>query len=544
MGDGRPLAGLRVVDQADDRGALCGRLLADLGADVVRVEPPTGAPTRALGPFVGPHSLHHAVRNTGKTGCALDVSTEPAGRRICSPCSSGPTCGSRPRRPAVARRFAVRARGGGHPLPAADRHLDHRLRPHRALPRPRGDGRDARRAGLDPAPGRLGRRAAAPAARARSPATSPRSPRPSPPSSPSAPPADGRGPGARRLGARGRGGARPTGASPSYSVLGPQGRYHEVRDGSGQVNPMLPCADGWIRLCINTQAEWGRILTWMREPVDLLDHDFESATGRAPRWDDLIFASAAPPPRRAVDAAGDRGGAGAPCAAHPRPRTSPGPGRRALHHPPGSFVDAEIVAGRAGPDPERLLDHRRRRPGRAGPGAGARGAATPVDAIWRDDRPAVAPTHGASDGGSPFRGLLVLDFGVAGAAPELGRMLAEYGAEVLRIEDPDHPEVFRLMGGAAGIGPMFTSSNRSKRSLGLRLTRPGGRRPRPPARPPRRRRHREPGARRARPPRDRLRRAAAGEPGADHVLQPDDGDGRRVERLAGVRRERRRPSPG
>jgi crotonobetainyl-CoA:carnitine CoA-transferase CaiB-like acyl-CoA transferase len=51
-------------------------------------------------------------------------------------------------------------------------------------------------------------------------------------------------------------------------------------------------------------------------------------------------------------------------------------------------------------------------------------------------------------------------------------MLAEQGADVVRVEDPEHPEVFRMMGGPSGVGPMFTSSNRSKRSLGLRLTRP------------------------------------------------------------------------
>jgi crotonobetainyl-CoA:carnitine CoA-transferase CaiB-like acyl-CoA transferase len=39
----RPLAGVRVIDQADENGEMCGRLLADLGAEVIRVEPPGGA---------------------------------------------------------------------------------------------------------------------------------------------------------------------------------------------------------------------------------------------------------------------------------------------------------------------------------------------------------------------------------------------------------------------------------------------------------------------------------------------------------------------
>ena len=42
----QPLVGLRVIDMADERGELCGRLLADLGAEVIRVEPPGGAVSR------------------------------------------------------------------------------------------------------------------------------------------------------------------------------------------------------------------------------------------------------------------------------------------------------------------------------------------------------------------------------------------------------------------------------------------------------------------------------------------------------------------
>ena len=43
----------RVLDLTDHRGALCGQLLADLGADVIAVEPHGGSPARALGPFDG-----------------------------------------------------------------------------------------------------------------------------------------------------------------------------------------------------------------------------------------------------------------------------------------------------------------------------------------------------------------------------------------------------------------------------------------------------------------------------------------------------------
>lgn len=45
------LAPYRVLDLCDVRGALCGAILASMGADVIRIEPPGGCPTRRLAPF-------------------------------------------------------------------------------------------------------------------------------------------------------------------------------------------------------------------------------------------------------------------------------------------------------------------------------------------------------------------------------------------------------------------------------------------------------------------------------------------------------------
>ena len=45
------LRGLRVVELADELGEHCGLLLAGLGAEVIKVEPPGGSPTRGIGPF-------------------------------------------------------------------------------------------------------------------------------------------------------------------------------------------------------------------------------------------------------------------------------------------------------------------------------------------------------------------------------------------------------------------------------------------------------------------------------------------------------------
>jgi benzylsuccinate CoA-transferase BbsE subunit len=46
------LKGYRMLDFTDDKGALCGKILADLGADVIKVEPPGGCSTRRIPPFL------------------------------------------------------------------------------------------------------------------------------------------------------------------------------------------------------------------------------------------------------------------------------------------------------------------------------------------------------------------------------------------------------------------------------------------------------------------------------------------------------------
>jgi len=73
----RPLSGVCVVDATDEKGELCARLLADLGADVIRLEPPGGAAARRLPPFapVSGASLSFALRNAGKRGATLALSS-------------------------------------------------------------------------------------------------------------------------------------------------------------------------------------------------------------------------------------------------------------------------------------------------------------------------------------------------------------------------------------------------------------------------------------------------------------------------------------
>jgi crotonobetainyl-CoA:carnitine CoA-transferase CaiB-like acyl-CoA transferase len=78
------LRGIRVVELARDRSAFAGKLLADMGANVILVEPPGGCPARLHEPFVGDvpdpeRSLSWWHYNTSKRGIELDWK-QPGGR--------------------------------------------------------------------------------------------------------------------------------------------------------------------------------------------------------------------------------------------------------------------------------------------------------------------------------------------------------------------------------------------------------------------------------------------------------------------------------
>ena len=77
MSHEKPYAGLRVVDLSQGiAGPYCAMLLAQHGADVIKVEPPEGDWARVFGPRYGSHTAFSVVGNLGKRGIVLDLKQE------------------------------------------------------------------------------------------------------------------------------------------------------------------------------------------------------------------------------------------------------------------------------------------------------------------------------------------------------------------------------------------------------------------------------------------------------------------------------------
>ncbi|MBM4307164.1 MAG: CoA transferase, partial [Deltaproteobacteria bacterium] len=80
------LEGIRIIDLADEKASFCTKLLADMGACVIKVERPGGDLSRKIGPFLGnfPHperSLFFLYHNTNKLGITLNLE-HPEGKGI------------------------------------------------------------------------------------------------------------------------------------------------------------------------------------------------------------------------------------------------------------------------------------------------------------------------------------------------------------------------------------------------------------------------------------------------------------------------------
>ena len=85
--DTGPLAGLRVLDLAGESGLFCGRMLAELGAEVIKVEAPSGDSFRGRGPWLtgqenNPEaSLYHLHYNVNKKSVTVDL-LKPEGKTL------------------------------------------------------------------------------------------------------------------------------------------------------------------------------------------------------------------------------------------------------------------------------------------------------------------------------------------------------------------------------------------------------------------------------------------------------------------------------
>jgi len=107
QGGFRPLDGIRIVDFSTNMaGPYATMILAQLGADVIKVEPPAGDDARHWPPQLDDGSIVHAHMNAGKRGLVLDLA-QPAGRAVALRLAEGADVALQSMRPGVAERVGI-----------------------------------------------------------------------------------------------------------------------------------------------------------------------------------------------------------------------------------------------------------------------------------------------------------------------------------------------------------------------------------------------------------------------------------------------------
>jgi len=265
------------------------------------------------------------------------------------------------------------------------------------------------------------------------------------------------------------------------AVDGPRGRPD-----ARHMYPIFPCADGAVRICLLAPRQWRGMRAWLGEPAEFADPRLEQLGARFAAAGTLypyIGARFATHTRDELVAAGDQ--YGFPIA----PVLDPADVLEADHfRATGALTDIPVDGHGTLSVPGGLVEIDGRRTGLRAPAVSDATDPPTSDLAASDlaasDEAASGPAaQGSADGARtsgaasgtlsaprrPLAGIRVLDLGVIVVGAETGRLLADQGAEVIKVESTAFPDGARQSLVPGPISPGFSYGHRGKLSIGLDL---------------------------------------------------------------------------
>jgi crotonobetainyl-CoA:carnitine CoA-transferase CaiB-like acyl-CoA transferase len=233
-----------------------------------------------------------------------------------------------------------------------------------------------------------------------------------------------------------------------------------------QIYPIFPCADGYVRICLLSPRQWRGMRGWLGEPEQFADPKFDTIAARyavSRELNEAIAELFAPQTMDDLVAEGQR--RGVPIAAVLTPAQALSSAHfRAV----GALADVEIAAGTGVSVPVGpfVVDGRHAGYKTAAPSVGA------DETSWITSRNDVP--HASRASGRPFDGMRILDLGVIVAGGELGRLFADHGAEVIKIESASYPDGLRQTPPGQVMSRSWALTHRNEYGLGLDLRHPSG----------------------------------------------------------------------
>ena len=245
------------------------------------------------------------------------------------------------------------------------------------------------------------------------------------------------------------------------------GELWRGRPRNQQIYPTFPCRDGFVRICLLSARQWRGMRAWLGEPEEFADPKFESIAARYAASKELNAAIAALFARRRWNrlvAEGQR--RGVPIAAV----LGPAEALASEHFRSVGALTESVVAPEVSltlPTGPFVVDGRHAGIERLCPGVGRRRTAVARGSASRRRTTARA-------GDAPFDGLRILDLGVIVAGGELGRLFADLGAEVVKVESAAYPDGLRQTPPGQPMSRSWALTHRNESSLGLDLRHPDG----------------------------------------------------------------------
>lgn len=455
----RLLAGVRVLDLSGGGSDTVSRLLADLGADVVKVEPPGGSPARGDRPTLAGASIPFAVHNANKRSVVLD-SRDDADRRRFFELVEGAD-------------IVVDAAGQAVAFGASGPELADRY-PHLVVLSISDFGARGPRSSW---------RATDPVLFAMSGALS----RSGPTIGTPVLPPDGIASATAAVQAcwaalvayydRLRCGTGdyidfsrfdavvmaldPAFGAHGQATAGQRASAWRGRPKNQDPYPICPCRDGYVRLCVMAPRQWHGLRRWLGEPAEFQDPEYDTLGARFAAWPQisvLVDALFADKTMKQLVAEGQAHGVPISAVLTPS-RILASEHFQAV----GAITHAELVPGVHIDVPTGYFVVDDERSGFRTP-APAAGADEPR---WLADPVTATPSGRAGE--YPFTRLTILDLGVIVAGGELSRLFGDLGAQVIKVESAKYPDGLRQSRVGAVMSESFAWTHRNHLALGLDL---------------------------------------------------------------------------
>lgn len=253
----------------------------------------------------------------------------------------------------------------------------------------------------------------------------------------------------------------PFGTQGQAATARSRGERWRGRPKNQDLYPIFGCRDGHVRICVLSPRQWHGMRAWLGEPEQFSDPRFDTIAARVQAFGELgtlIAALFADQTMAQLVAEGQAHGV--PIAAVLTPSAALDSDHFAEV---GAFTDTELAPGVPARVPVGywVVDGQRAGWRTPAPAAGS------GEARWL--YPPFRPEPTVTAGQLPLTGVRIVDLGIIVAGGELSRLFGDLGAEVIKVESHAYPDGLRQKRDGQALSEAFARAHRNNLGMGLEL---------------------------------------------------------------------------